>query len=194
MFFYHFYIYIYKKTTWVFFWRNHFSVFLNHLFRGSYRENSPLFLNWNISCDKQQASKQINLNCFRKMRTDRRSNGGMSHFVWCETKPNSSSILCMKICLCCVWHILITLFCLYFVLLSYTIIFPGLLDGEIWFWANFKISFALDHHSQNKHANQDIYLTLRLLHHSGVGDFILVYNDNNKVHVNIILVRRWYGT
>ena len=36
------------------------------------------------------------------------------------------------------------------ILLHYAIIFTGLLAGEILFWGNSKISFALDYHSQEK--------------------------------------------
>ena len=34
-------------------------------------------------------------------------------------------------------------------------IFPGLLAGEIWFWADLKISFALAQHIPNKNSSQD---------------------------------------
>ena len=80
------------------FWGNDHSVFLNHLCRGSL-----LLRNWNRSCDEHQASKWIDLNFVRKRRTGRRSNGGTSHFVLCETKLNNLSMLCMTISLYCVW-------------------------------------------------------------------------------------------
>ena len=102
--------------------------FLNHIRHGRNGANSILLCNRNRSCDEHQASNQINSHFVRKRRTGRRSNGGMSHFVY--VKPNQTtylcfvwkfvyvvfdnlSILCMTICLCCVWHILIALFCLY---------------------------------------------------------------------------------
>ena len=40
-----------------------------------------------------------------KRRIDRRSNGGMCHFVLFELKPNNMSMLCMTIFLFGVWNI-----------------------------------------------------------------------------------------
>ena len=51
------------------------------------------------------------------------------------------------------------------ILLNSVIIFPGLIYGEIWFWANFKISLALAQHSQDKNTNRDHCLTPILLHY-----------------------------
>ena len=96
-------VFFYQTTMWVILWQNHFIVFLNHFRRGSNGENSLLLRNQNRSCDEHQALKQINFNFTRKRRIGRWSNGGMSHFVLCETKPNNLSKLCMTICLCCVW-------------------------------------------------------------------------------------------
>ena len=71
------------------------------------------------------------------------------------------------------------------ILLRYAIIFPGLLAAEIWFWANFKISFTLAQHSQTKmrtgiaFQHQDACSVAgRRLHSSD--------NDNNQVYVKII--------
>ena len=45
------------------------------------------------------------------------------------------------------------------ILLRSAAIFWGFLAGEIWFWANFKTSFTLAQHSQDKTANQDFCST-----------------------------------
>ena len=77
---------------------------LNHLGHGRNESNSLFLRNRNISCNKQQASKWIDLYFGCKRRTRRWSNRGTSHFVLCETKPKNLSMLCMKICLYCVWQ------------------------------------------------------------------------------------------
>ena len=100
----HFCIYFYQTTMWVFFWKNHYSVFLNHLCRGSNGENSLLLRNLSRICGKYYALKRIYFHFVRKRRAGRRSNRGTSHFVWCETKLNNYSMLCIKFCLYCVWQ------------------------------------------------------------------------------------------
>ena len=113
-------VYIFTKRRCEYFLTKPFQFVFNHLLRGSNFANSILIHNWNISCDKYQVLKWINLYFVSKRRTGRRRNIGTSHFVLCETKPNNLSILCMKKFLfvyfvyeknpCCVWHILTTLF------------------------------------------------------------------------------------
>ena len=125
MFLSHFCIYFYQITMWVFFWRNHFSVFLNHLC--SIRNMATILLlpNWNRSCDKHQASKQIDFHFVRKRRIVLRSNVVTSHFVLCETKPTNFcyvvyknlSMLCLIIFPFCVWqfvHVVYNIFWLLF--------------------------------------------------------------------------------
>ena len=70
------------------------------------------------------------------------------------------------------------------ILLRSEIIFPGLLAGEILFWANFKISFSLAHHSQEKmRIGIDVQLqyacrvSVRVMHSSeGYRYYILVHD------------------
>ena len=122
-------VYFFTKQKCEYFFEETISVFFfKHIFRGINRSNSLVLRNQNISCKEHQESKKIYSRFVRKMRTGRRSNGGTGNFVWCETKPKQLSMLCMKffyvvyenlsilcmtICLCCVWHIVVTLFCLY---------------------------------------------------------------------------------
>ena len=53
-------------------------------------------------------------------------------------------------------------------LLHSATIIQVLLAGEIWFWANFRISFALAQHSQEKNENHDCYSTPRCLQRCGL--------------------------
>ena len=45
-----------------------------------------------------------------KKRSGHQRNGVNSHLVLCETNPNNLSMLCITICLYCVWHILVNIF------------------------------------------------------------------------------------
>ena len=62
----------------------------------------------------------------------------------------------------------LNIFALVHILLSSTIISPGLFAREIWFWANFIISFALDHHIQHRDENRDWCSTPICLNHLGL--------------------------
>ena len=53
------------------------------------------------------------------------------------------------------------------ILLRSAIISPGFLAGDIWFWANFKIIFALSQHSKDKDEIQDCCSTPKFLKSCG---------------------------
>ena len=87
----------------IFFLTKPFQCIFKHIRHGRKGPSRVLLHNQNRSFDKHQAKQQIGLNVFYKRRISRQVNGGTSHFVLCETKLNNLSMLCMTICLCCVW-------------------------------------------------------------------------------------------
>ena len=96
-------VYVSTKQRSVYFFEETISVyFLNHLFCEINGGNSILIRNWNISCNKHQASKRIDLRFVCKSRTGCHIKIGMSHFLYVKPNPifphvvyDNLSMLCM---------------------------------------------------------------------------------------------------